>query len=146
MTAIETSPGKPSVAGTPTARLTKETLTKETLTATLTVGEVAAQAGVSPNTVRLYERNGVISGARTAGNARRFTIDAVCRIKLAKAGQRVGLTLRESAAILADIPPAEPDVRKWTAAGARLVEEGKARIRELEAVVDEYRSLDFLRS
>ncbi|MBL0885667.1 MerR family transcriptional regulator [Myceligenerans indicum] len=121
-------------------------LTKETLAMTLTVGEVAAKAGVSPNTVRLYERHGVLTAFRTSGGARRFTVDAVCRIKLARAGQRVGLTLRESADLLADIPLAEPDLDRWIAAGRRLIEEGHSRIRELESAVEQFSSLDFLRS
>jgi MerR family redox-sensitive transcriptional activator SoxR len=121
-------------------------LTKENLAATLTVGDVAAKAGISANAVRLYERHGVITAFRTAGNARRFTIDAVCRIKLARAGQRVGLTLRESADLLADIPLADPDLDKWVAAGRRLVDEGHSRIRELESTVEGFRNLEFLRS
>ncbi|GAA4207808.1 MerR family transcriptional regulator [Actinocatenispora rupis] len=112
----------------------------------LTVGDVATAAGVSPNAVRYYERYGVVTAERTSGNARRFTVDAVCRIRLAVAAQRVGLTLADSAAILADIPPMCPDLERWVAAGRQLVAAGQARIAELAAVVDEYSTLDFLRS
>lgn len=115
-----------------------------TVDATLTIGEVASKAGVSANAVRYYERYRVITAERTAGNARRFTIDAICRIRLAVAAQRVGLSLAESAEILAEIPPMSPDLEQWTAAGQRLIEAGQARIAELAAVVDEYRTLDFL--
>jgi MerR family redox-sensitive transcriptional activator SoxR len=112
----------------------------------LTVGEVARRAGVSANAVRHYERYGVVSADRTSGNARRFTVDAVCRIKLAVAAQRVGLTLAESARILAVIPPMCPDLDRWTDAGQQLIAAGQARMAELAAVVDEYRTLDFLRA
>ncbi|WP_414939003.1 MerR family transcriptional regulator [Amycolatopsis sp. cmx-11-51] len=114
--------------------------------ATLTIGEVASKAGVSANAVRYYERYRVITAERTAGNARRFTVDAICRIRLAVAARRVGLSLAESAEILAEIPPMSPDLERWTAAGQRLIEAGQARIAELAAVVDEYRTLEFLRS
>lgn len=114
--------------------------------ASLTIGEVASKAGVSANAVRYYERYRVITAERTAGNARRFTIDAICRIRLAVAAQRVGLSLAESAEILAEIPPMSPDLEQWTAAGQRLIEAGQSRIAELAAVVDEYRTLDFLTS
>ncbi|WP_410663822.1 MerR family transcriptional regulator [Amycolatopsis sp. lyj-84] len=119
--------------------------TQVTIDARLTIGDIASQAGVSTNAVRYYERYRVITAERTAGNARRFTIDAVCRIRLAVAAQRVGLSLAESAEILAEIPQMSSDLERWSAAGQRLIDAGQARIAELAAVVDEYRTLGFLR-
>ncbi|WP_410598962.1 MerR family transcriptional regulator [Amycolatopsis sp. lyj-90] len=119
--------------------------TRTTIDARLTIGDIASQAGVSTNAVRYYERYRVITAERTAGNARRFTIDAVCRIRLAVAAQRVGLSLAESAKILAEIPQMSSDLERWSAAGQRLIDAGQARIAELAAVVDEYRTLGFLR-
>ncbi|KFU82519.1 MerR family transcriptional regulator, redox-sensitive transcriptional activator SoxR [Amycolatopsis lurida] len=121
------------------------TSTRSPLDAGLTVGQVASKAGVSANAVRYYERYRIITAERTAGNARRFTIDAVCRIRLAVAAQRVGLSLAESAEILAEIPPMSSDLEQWSRAGQRLVDAGQARIAELAAVVDEYRTLAFIR-
>ncbi|MEV7548105.1 MerR family transcriptional regulator [Amycolatopsis sp. NPDC089917] len=115
------------------------------LDAHLTISEVASRAGVSANAVRYYERYHVITAERTKGNARRFTVDAICRIRLAVAAQRVGLSLAESADILAEIPPMSPDLGKWSNAGQRLIDAGQARIAELTTVVDEYRTLEFLR-
>jgi MerR family redox-sensitive transcriptional activator SoxR len=114
--------------------------------ATLSIGEVARRAGVSPNTVRFYERYGVVRSERTSSNVRRFGVDAVCRVKLARAAQQVGLTLKESAEILAAIPPMCPDVEQWALAGQRLVAAGQARIAELESAVAEFRTAAFLRS
>jgi MerR family redox-sensitive transcriptional activator SoxR len=110
----------------------------------LTVGQLADAAGVTPNAVRFYERYGVITGHRSSGNARRFTVDAICRVRLARAAQRVGITLRDSAAILADIPPMSPDLDRWTTAGAELVRIGRARIAQLQTTVDQLSTLDFL--
>jgi MerR family transcriptional regulator, redox-sensitive transcriptional activator SoxR len=114
--------------------------------ATLSVGQVAKAAGVTPNAVRFYERYGVISADRSSGNARRFTVDAICRIKLARAAQRVGSTLRESAEILSAIPPLSPDLAQWVAAGEELVRIGRARINQLQETVSELVTLDFIRS
>ncbi len=119
--------------------------TQVTIDARLTIGDIARQAGVSTNAVRYYERYRIITAERTAGNARRFTIDAACRIRLAVAAQRVGLSLAESAEILAEIPQMSSDFERWSAAGQRLIDAGQARIAELTAVVDKYRTLDFLR-
>lgn len=112
----------------------------------MTIGEVARRANVSTNAVRYYERYGVVASRRTSTNARRFTIDSICRIKLAVAAQKVGVTLAESAEILSAIPPMEPDVDLWGEAGQRLVDRGNQRIAELQSVVDEYRTLEFMRS
>ncbi|GAA0939617.1 MerR family transcriptional regulator [Nonomuraea longicatena] len=112
--------------------------------ADLTVGQVARAAGVTPNAVRFYERYGVIRGYRSSGNARRFTVDAICRIKLALAAQRVGITLRESADILAEIPPLSQDLDLWVAAGDELVRIGHARINELQETVNDLAALAFL--
>ncbi|AZQ40062.1 MerR family transcriptional regulator [Streptomyces cyaneochromogenes] len=114
--------------------------------ASLTVGQVARAAGVTANAVRFYERYGVITGARNSGNARRFTVDAICRIKLALAAQRVGITLKQSADILADIPPLSPDLDRWVAAGEELVRIGRARIGQLQTTVNELATLEFLYS
>lgn len=121
-------------------------LNTSVLPATFTVSEVAERAGVSSNAVRLYERYGVVTAGRTSGNARRFSIDAVCRIKLAKAAQRVGLTLKESSEILASIPPQCPDLALWAGASDRLVEAAEARIRELKEAAREYNNPAFLAS
>ena len=112
----------------------------------LTIGEVAERAGVSTNAVRYYERYGVVSAHRTSGNARRFTIDAICRIKMAVAAQNVGITLAESAEILSAIPPRSPDIALWAAAGQNLVDRGNARIAELSSLVETYRDMSYIRS
>ncbi len=60
------------------------------------IGQVAAQAGVSVDTVRFYERRGVLPPApRTASGYRVFTEAAVARIRLARRLQELGLTLDE---------------------------------------------------
>ncbi|MEV6843879.1 MerR family transcriptional regulator [Actinoplanes sp. NPDC051411] len=110
----------------------------------LTVGQLADAAGVTANAVRFYERYGVVTGHRSSTNARRFPADAIRRIRLARAAQRVGITLKESAAILAGIPPMSPDLDRWTAAGTELVRIGRARIVQLQSTVDQLSTLDFL--
>lgn len=112
--------------------------------ASLTVGQVADAAGVTANAVRFYERYGVVSAHRNSGNARRFTVDAICRIRLARAAQRVGITLKESAAILSGIPPLCPDPGRWAAAGEELVRMGRERISRLQETVNELSTLRFL--
>ncbi len=49
-----------------------------------TIGEAAEIVGVSPSTLRFWEREGLISPQRTSGGARRFTWEQVKRLKKIK--------------------------------------------------------------
>lgn len=65
------------------------------------IGQVASEAGVSIDTVRFYERRGVLPPTpRTASGYRVFSEAAVTRIKLARRLQELGLTLDEITAAL----------------------------------------------
>ncbi|MEV0388783.1 MerR family transcriptional regulator [Nonomuraea sp. NPDC050643] len=60
------------------------------------IGQVASEAGVSVDTVRFYERRGVLPAAeRRPSGYRDFDAAAVERIRLAKSLQGLGLTLDE---------------------------------------------------
>jgi MerR family transcriptional regulator, redox-sensitive transcriptional activator SoxR len=110
--------------------------TKEVLEQTLSVGELSRSAGVAPSAVRFYERHGLIRAYRTTGNQRRFHPDAICRIKVARTAQQVGLTVREISEVLGGLPD-DCGPQDWERVGALLVREGEARIRRLERVVKE---------
>jgi excisionase family DNA binding protein len=47
----------------------------------LSIGEVARQTGVTPATVRNWDKAGKIASFRTVGNQRRFPIAEVIRIR-----------------------------------------------------------------
>jgi DNA-binding transcriptional MerR regulator len=60
------------------------------------IGQVASEAGVSIDTVRFYERRGVLPPApRTAAGYRIFTEATVTRIRFARRLRDLGLTLDE---------------------------------------------------
>lgn len=60
------------------------------------IGQVAEEAGVSVDTVRFYERRGVLPAPdRTPSGYRTYTPAAVLRIRLARRLQTLGLTLDE---------------------------------------------------
>ena len=64
--------------------------------AAVKIGQVASAAGVSIDTIRFYERRGVLPPApRTAAGYRIFTEATVTRIRLARRLQGLGLTLDE---------------------------------------------------
>jgi MerR family transcriptional regulator, copper efflux regulator len=67
----------------------------------LKIGQVAALAGVRIDTVRYYERLGILpTAARTASGYRSFDASTVERIRLVKQLQDLGLTLEEIDAML----------------------------------------------
>jgi DNA-binding transcriptional MerR regulator len=63
---------------------------------TFTIGELAAQSGMTPDALRYYERLGVIAPVkRTRGGFRVYTADVLERLRFIKQAQRHGLTLAE---------------------------------------------------
>lgn len=66
------------------------------------IGEVAACAGVSVDTVRYYERLKLLPRAkRTSGNFRVFGAESIERVQFIKQAQELGLTLKEIKGLLA---------------------------------------------
>lgn len=64
--------------------------------ATITIGELAARAGITPDALRYYERLGVIAPVRrTTGGFRVYTADVIERLRFIKQVQLHGLTLAE---------------------------------------------------
>ena len=62
----------------------------------LRIGELAARAGVSIDTVRYYERQRLLPrAARSEGGFRLFTPEAIERICFIKQAQEIGLSLGE---------------------------------------------------
>jgi DNA-binding transcriptional MerR regulator len=64
-------------------------------------GQVAAAAGVNPQTLRYYERRGLLAEpARSLGGHRLYPEQAVTVLKVIKAAQRLGFTLDEVADLI----------------------------------------------
>jgi DNA-binding transcriptional MerR regulator len=67
----------------------------------LTVSALAGQAGLSADTVRYYERVGLLpEPPRSAAGYRLYEQDAVARLRLIRGAQRAGLRLREIGELL----------------------------------------------
>lgn len=105
----------------------------------LTVGDLARASGVAPSAVRFYEAHGLLAGERTAGNQRRFREPDVCRAKVIRVAQRVGLRIAEIEALFAELP-AEPALADWERLTRRLITEANERIRQLRSVLDDITS------
>ena len=67
----------------------------------LRAGEVAALAGVNLQTLRYYERRGVLAApGRSLGGHRRYDDDTVMLLRVIKAAQSLGFTLDEVAELV----------------------------------------------
>lgn len=71
-------------------------------TTELTIGKVARGAGLTIDTVRYYEREGLLPrSARTAAGYRRYTGEAVTRLRFIREAKQLGFTLAEIRELLA---------------------------------------------
>jgi DNA-binding transcriptional MerR regulator len=71
------------------------------VTGALRSGALAAAAGVNPQTVRYYERRGLLdSPDRTPGGHRLYPPEAVTVLRVVKAAQRLGFSLHEIADLI----------------------------------------------
>lgn len=69
--------------------------------ADLTIGSFAAAADVSVETVRFYQRRGLLAEPdRLSGRIRRYGSSDVARVRFIKAAQRLGFSLDEVAGLL----------------------------------------------
>lgn len=67
----------------------------------LTIGALAAEAGVNVETIRFYQRKNLLpEPERPYGGIRRYGPNEVSRVRFIKAAQRIGFTLDEIAQLL----------------------------------------------
>lgn len=101
----------------------------------LRIGEVSKLTGVTVESVRYYERRGLLAPARRLRSGyRAFGTDAVARIRFVRQAQALGFSLEEIAALLALHPSDRASCdRVRRAAEARLaeVEQKLARLRAI---------------
>lgn len=97
-------------------------------------GELAAAAGVNRQTLRYYERRGLLAEpARTLGGHREYPAETVTVLRVIKAAQRLGFSLDEIGELRA-----QPGL----AAGARRkLSEVESRIADLVLVRDSLRAV-----
>jgi DNA-binding transcriptional MerR regulator len=101
----------------------------------LKIGEVAKGAGVRVDTVRFYEREGLLPRAsRSRSGYRMFTTATVERVAFVKRAQALGFTLEEIADILRSIERGEVDYANGRTRLLRVLARIDAKVTELQAV------------
>jgi MerR family mercuric resistance operon transcriptional regulator len=93
-------------------------------------GEVASAAGVNRQTLRYYERRGLLAEpGRSPGGHRVYPAEAITVLKVIKAAQRLGFTLDEVAGLL------EAGRHPHRRADAGLQARAQAKLAEVEAKI-----------
>ena len=67
----------------------------------LTIGKAARDAGVGVETIRFYERQGLIEQPSKGPGYRTYAPEVVARIRFIRQAQRIGFSLKETQELLA---------------------------------------------
>ena len=105
----------------------------------LTIGEVAKRSGIGLETVRFYERKGLIEEPpRTDSGYRQYPKDVVGRIRFIKRAKELGFSLKEISELLSlrvDPGTTCADVRKQTELKLTDVEEKIRALRRIKTAL-----------
>ncbi len=103
----------------------------------LRIGELAAQAHITVQTLRFYERQGLVPQAvRSASNYRLYPVASVQRVSLIKQAQSLGFSLKEIKRILARYDAGLPPHSLLCSLGQERLRSIQAEIARLEHVRD----------
>jgi len=102
----------------------------------LTIGTVAKKAGVNIDTLRFYERQGVIvKPPRTDSNYRMYPEETVRRVQFVKRAQELGFSLKEIKGLLA----------LRATRGARCEDVRRQALEKIEEIEEKIRSLEAMK-
>jgi MerR family transcriptional regulator, copper efflux regulator len=93
----------------------------------MTIGEVAARAGIATSTIRYYERRGLVSADARLSGRRRYRSETLRRLVFIGMLQDAGLALDDIDGILH-----ATDVREWKAIARRRLDVLDEEIRRLQ--------------
>ncbi|WP_166134168.1 redox-sensitive transcriptional activator SoxR [Nocardioides ochotonae] len=100
-------------------------------------GEVARRSGVAISALHFYEREGLVSSVRSAGNQRRYHRDVLRRLAFIRVSQGVGVSLAEIREALARLPEGRTPTRAdWSRLSRSWRSDLDARISRLERLRD----------
>lgn len=107
---------------------------------TLTIGQVARQAGIGVETVRYYEREGLIPPPpRSASGYRHYPADSVRRLAFIRQAKALGFSLtdiRELLALKADPEASSEPVKQLAQAKLSEIREKIATLQRMQATLE----------
>ena len=107
----------------------------------MTTGEVARACGVSADTIRYYEKHGVISAERGANGYRSYPDDVVRRVGILRRALDIGFSVEDVAGFFRQRTAGHPPCRKVRAAAQAKLQEIDDRIAEMISLRDHLAAL-----
>lgn len=108
----------------------------------LRIGEVARLSGCSPETIRHYEKVGLLEAPlRSSSGYRVYDIDAVDRLGFIRHGRELGLDLRTIGELLALADHPDADCRAVEGIASKHLQQIEARIASLQQLAGELRAM-----
>jgi MerR family redox-sensitive transcriptional activator SoxR len=96
---------------------------------TLTIGQLARQAGINTSAIRYYEAVGLLPEPQRESGQRRYGPEALRRLQVIDVAKRAGFTLDEAAVLLATDGNGNP-------AHAQLRELAQRKLPEVDALIE----------
>jgi MerR family transcriptional regulator, redox-sensitive transcriptional activator SoxR len=96
------------------------------------IGTVAERYGVPATTLRYWEQIGLLPAQERAGGQRRYSLDAIRRIKFIRMASRAGLSLADIRTLLAGHSDRSPTFTDWAAAARNQLDAIDQRVADLD--------------
>ncbi len=104
-------------------------------------GQLARLAGVSPDTLRHYERKGILRPSRALNGYRQYPEAALERVRMVRRALALGFSLDELARIFGERDRGGAPCREVRSLAVRKLEQARARLVELEALCQRLEAL-----
>lgn len=99
----------------------------------LTINQVSRRSGIASSALRFYEERGLIASERAGSGHRRYPRSVLRRIAFIVFAQRIGLSLEEIGAELAQLPSGRvPTRRDWSQLSSEWTKRIDRKIAELQ--------------
>jgi MerR family redox-sensitive transcriptional activator SoxR len=103
----------------------------------LSIGDLAARTGLSVSAIRFYEKKGLITPDRNAGNQRRYEGADIRRLSFILIAQQLGLTIEQIKDVMASLPNGRtPTKADWSKISRRFRKTLDERIAMMERMRD----------
>jgi MerR family redox-sensitive transcriptional activator SoxR len=94
----------------------------------MTIGEMAARAGLATSAIRYYEKAGILAAAARTNGRRVYPAEALNQLMVIGFAKNTGFTLAEIKLLLRGFPESTPASTRWKKLA-------KGKIREMEATI-----------
>jgi DNA-binding transcriptional MerR regulator len=104
------------------------------------IGELAKATGVSTDTLRHYERKGVLHSQRAGNGYREYSEDALERVRIVRQGLAIGFTLDELGSILRIFDRGGAPCREVRSLAANKLAQIETHLEEVTALRDDLKN------